>query len=88
MFHSPLEPEKLVTKRITGVQGETISTHCPPYPRPEAKVPRNHLWVEGDNSFHSVDSNTFGPISQALVVGKVIKVIWPITRLGANLQMN
>lgn len=88
VFHSPLDPERLVTKRIVGIQGEAITTKSPPYPRPHANVPRNHLWVEGDNLFHSIDSNTFGPISQALVVGKVISVVWPLSRLGADLHQN
>ncbi|CAH2350342.1 mitochondrial inner membrane protease subunit 2 [[Candida] railenensis] len=86
LFHSPLDPEKLVTKRIQGMQGETINTQSPPYPRPEARIPRNHLWVEGDNAFHSIDSNSFGAISQALVVGKVIGVIWPLARFGVDLS--
>ncbi|CAK7892045.1 mitochondrial inner membrane protease subunit 2 [[Candida] anglica] len=88
MFHSPQDPEKLVTKRIVATQGDSIRTHSPPYPRPEARVPRNHLWVEGDNTFHSIDSNTFGPISQGLVTGKVVAVIWPPSRFGADIIHN
>ena len=25
-------------------------------------VPKGHVWIEGDNYFHSRDSNTFGPV--------------------------
>lgn len=81
MFRSPNNPEKLVTKRITGLQGDTVFPHSPPYPKNQALIPRNHLWVEGDNTAHSVDSNTFGPISQGLVVGKVVAIIWPLSRM-------
>lgn len=84
MFRSPTDPEKLLTKRVVAVQGDVVIPRSTSYPRSEAVVPRNHLWVEGDNAFHSIDSNNFGPISQALVVGKVVSILWPLLRLGAD----
>ncbi|SGZ55310.1 CIC11C00000004405 [Sungouiella intermedia] len=85
MFHSPSDPEKLVTKRVVGLQGDVIIPRNKAYPRNQALIPRNHLWVEGDNAFHSIDSNDFGPISQALVVGKVVSVIWPFSRIATDI---
>ena len=37
-------------------------------------IPYNHLWVEGDagDPKKSIDSNTFGPISANLLVGRVL----------------
>lgn len=84
MLRSPYNPEKLLTKRIIGIQGDHIAPR-EEYPRRQATIPRNHLWVEGDNSFHSIDSNTFGPVSRGLVVGKVSRVLWPLSRFGADL---
>lgn len=84
LFKSPLDPEKILTKRVTGLQGETIRPRSPPYPKREVTIPRNHFWVEGDNSMHSIDSNTFGPISQGLVVGKARYIIWPLSRYGSD----
>lgn len=84
MLRSPYNPEKLLTKRIIGVQGDQIRPRDE-YPRKQAKIPRNHLWVEGDNPFHSIDSNTFGPISRGLVVGKVTSVLWPLSRIGTDI---
>lgn len=86
MFHSPSDPEKLVTKRVVGLQGDVIIPRSKMYPRSQARIPRNHLWVEGDNAFHSIDSNEFGPISQALVVGKVVSIIWPFSRIGTDIS--
>ena len=86
MFRSPQDPGKLLTKRVVGKQGDVVAPKSPPYPRLEAIVPRNHFWVEGDNTFHSIDSNNFGPISQALVVGKVVMVVWPLSRFGFNIS--
>lgn len=84
MLRSPSDPEKLLAKRVIGVQGDTIIPRDPKYPKEKALIPRNHLWVEGDNQFHSIDSNNFGPVSQGLVVGKVTNVIWPILRFGSD----
>lgn len=83
LFRSPLDPEKILTKRVIGIGGDMINC-TNKYPKPNTRVPRNHLWVEGDNEFHSIDSNNFGPISQALVIGKVVNIIWPMSRIGAS----
>lgn len=85
MFRSPNDPEKLVTKRVIGLQGDLILPREKTYPRSLVLIPRNHLWVEGDNAFHSIDSNNFGPISQGLVVGKVATIIWPLLRIGSDI---
>ncbi|XP_011312468.1 mitochondrial inner membrane protease subunit 2 isoform X3 [Fopius arisanus] len=44
------------------------------------RVPEGHCWVEGDNTNHSVDSNTFGPLSLGLVIAKATHVVWPPSR--------
>ncbi|CAN3373440.1 hypothetical protein DIURU_000369 [Diutina rugosa] len=85
MFRSPRDPEKILTKRVVAVAGDTVYPKQP-YPKQKAGVPRNHVWVEGDNYFHSIDSNTFGPISLGLVTGKVVAVVWPPSRWGADLS--
>ena len=43
-------------------------------------VPDGHIWVEGDNSINSRDSRDYGPVSAALVVGKVWMRLWPISK--------
>jgi hypothetical protein len=44
------------------------------------KVPQGCCWVEGDCAAHSVDSNYYGPIPAALLLGTVSLVIWPPER--------
>lgn len=78
LFRSPQNPEKVLCKRVKGVQGDMVLTRHP-YPRDQCHVPRSHLWVEGDN-VHSIDSNNFGPISSGLVIGKAATIIWPPSR--------
>jgi Signal peptidase, peptidase S26 len=34
-------------------------------------VPKGHLWIEGDNAAHSIDSRTFGPLPIGLVQGRI-----------------
>jgi mitochondrial inner membrane protease subunit 2 len=49
----------------------------------ELVVPRNHVWVESDNpDIKTVDSNVFGPIHVAMVIGKVERIVWPVERMG------
>ncbi|CAN3358102.1 mitochondrial inner membrane protease subunit 2 [Diutina catenulata] len=85
MFRSPHYPERLATKRVVAISGDTVYAKSP-YPKLKQSVPRNHVWVEGDNGFHTVDSNTYGPISVGLVVGKVVAVVWPPSRFGTDIS--
>lgn len=41
------------------------------------KIPKNHYWLEGDNSKASYDSRHYGPIDANAILGRVIYIIWP-----------
>ncbi|KAF6020529.1 IMMP1L [Bugula neritina] len=41
-------------------------------------IPTGYIWLRGDNSKTSHDSRFYGPVSQALVQGRVIYQIRPI----------
>ena len=41
------------------------------------RVPRGHLWLEGDNAAASVDSRHFGPAPAGLVEGKARLAVFP-----------
>lgn len=77
---SPMNPNQIHTKRIKGLALDSV---IPRYPDTRSKVliPLNHIWVEGDN-IHSVDSNTYGPVSTGMVVAKAVWIIWPLNRFG------
>jgi inner membrane protease subunit 2 len=81
---SPQHPEVLAIKRIIALEGDTVYTRAP-YPYPTAVVPRNHVWVEGDNKdgHKTLDSNYYGPIAKPLIVGKVTHVLLPWNSFGA-----
>ena len=66
-------------KRIVGLEGDVIRTRRP-YPKKHVVVPRGQVWAEGDEAFHSVDSNTYGPIPIALITAKVTHIVYPFGR--------
>ncbi|KAK6346879.1 hypothetical protein TWF696_006984 [Orbilia brochopaga] len=81
VYRSPTNPEVTAIKRIVGLENDVVATK-PPFPLGEVVVPRNHVWVEGDNNIHSHDSNHFGAISAHLIQAKVTHIIWPFSRQG------
>ena len=59
---SPTDPKAWVIKRIIAVEGDIVETR-PEYPDRNVIIPQNHFWVEGDEAFHSRDSNSYGPVA-------------------------
>lgn len=62
VYRSPIDPEVTAIKRVVALEGDLVITKKP-FPLGEVVIPRNHVWVEGDD-FHSHDSNHFGAVSK------------------------
>ncbi|XP_077592107.1 mitochondrial inner membrane protease subunit 2 isoform X1 [Stigmatopora nigra] len=75
---SPRNPEQKIIKRVIGLEGDFIRTLS--YKKRHVRVPDGHLWIEGDHHGHSLDSNTFGPVSLALLHGRASHIVWPPAR--------
>lgn len=46
------------------------------------QVPEGHCWIIGDNLGASRDSRFYGPLPLAMIKGKVIARVWPLSRRG------
>ncbi|KAL8453022.1 hypothetical protein Emag_002108 [Eimeria magna] len=80
LAHSP-EDACVVCKRIVAV-GDDIFIPDPPAeaafePQSIVVVPKNHVWLQGDNASMSHDSRNYGSVSEALLCGRVVCKIWP-----------
>ncbi|GFP84849.1 mitochondrial inner membrane protease subunit 1 [Phtheirospermum japonicum] len=78
---SPENPMKTITKRILGVEGDTVAFLAVPSRSnlsTSLVVPKSHVWIEGDNTYSSNNSRQLGPIPYSLVLGKV----WPPQDFG------
>ncbi|KZT56729.1 LexA/Signal peptidase [Calocera cornea HHB12733] len=86
---SPVRPDREVCKRVIGLPGDTVCVDPVGAARghggwedgaggrEHVVVPKGHVWVAGDNMSGSIDSRMFGPISLALIRGKVFYRLLP-----------
>ncbi|XP_004294185.1 PREDICTED: mitochondrial inner membrane protease subunit 1-like [Fragaria vesca subsp. vesca] len=65
---SPDNPKMMVAKRIIGLEGD--------------KVPKGHVWIQGDNTYESHDSRSHGPVPYGLIQGRVFCRVWPFDDFG------
>ncbi|KAG1458424.1 hypothetical protein G6F46_004475 [Rhizopus delemar] len=80
LLTSPDEPEKMITKRIIGLPGDIVQ-HLRKKDK-QVRIPQGHCWIEGDEAFHSKDSNSFGPVPIGLISAKAKYILWPPSRFG------
>lgn len=73
---SPVNPSTLLIKRLVALPHSIVRTLAP-YPESTVRVPQGSCWIEGDERYHSRDSNTFGPVPLGLVDSRVDWVLWP-----------
>ncbi|XP_038215352.1 mitochondrial inner membrane protease subunit 2 [Zerene cesonia] len=75
---SPKDPNQKIIKRVVALEGDIVSTLG--YKNQYVRVPEGHCWVEGDHTGHTLDSNTFGPVSLGLINAKAMFIVWPPNR--------
>ncbi|KAL3849368.1 hypothetical protein ACJIZ3_011250 [Penstemon smallii] len=85
LVKSPENPKKTITKRIIGVEGDTVSFLVDPANTDRFHsivVPKGHVWIQGDNIYASHDSRQLGPIPYGLILGRVFCRVWPPEDFG------
>lgn len=74
-YVSPLDPQRVVCKRILGLPGDTICVDPTGEKAPSTEhviVPAGHFWVGGDNAAWSRDSRDYGPVPMGLMKGRLV----------------
>ncbi|KAG1671880.1 hypothetical protein FOA52_003447 [Chlamydomonas sp. UWO 241] len=75
----PVDPKENIIKRVTAVGDQYVVVY-PDRDHTHVRrvlVPPGHMWIEGDNPAHSLDSRQYGPVPLALVKGVVVAQVWP-----------
>ncbi|KAH9486749.1 Mitochondrial inner membrane protease subunit 1 [Psilocybe cubensis] len=81
IVRSPIEPTKVICKRLIGLPGDIVCVDPSGvvYPSTEhVVVPKGHVWISGDNALASRDSRMYGPVPIGLVKGRVFARVWPL----------
>lgn len=71
---SPIEPERIICKRILGMPGDVVCVDPTGELAPSTEhvsVPKGHVWLSGDNAAYSRDSRTYGPVPMSLIQGRL-----------------
>ncbi|TFL06694.1 peptidase S24/S26A/S26B/S26C [Pterulicium gracile] len=79
-FRSPHYHHRIVCKRVVGLAGDIVCVDPTGLKFPSSVhvlVPKGHIWVAGDNAALSIDSRDYGPLSTALIRGKLFARVWP-----------
>jgi len=71
VFRSPLNPDELLVKRITGVAGDLVEGN-----HGKLIVPHDCYFVLGDNRANSFDSRQWGVLPGNRIVGRARMVLW------------
>ena len=84
-YVSPLDPTRVVCKRLIGLPGDVICVDptgkCAPSSE-HVVIPKGHVWTIGDNAEMSRDSREYGPVSMGLIRGRLAAKVWPLSSAG------
>lgn len=86
IYISPKDPEEFLIKRVIALERDLVQTDGrwaeETGNEDLVRIPRGHVWVQGDNLSNTVDSNKYGPVSLGLTIGVATHIIWPLARIS------
>lgn len=68
----PNNPRQYICKRVVGVHGDQLISGLF-----VQRIPKGHVWLEGDNKENSTDSRAYGPVPLGLVRGRAVCRLYP-----------
>jgi len=77
---SPVNPSRIICKRVIGLPGDVVCVDPTGIKAPSSEhvvVPKGHIWIAGDNASWSTDSRDYGPVSIALIRGRIAARVSP-----------
>lgn len=77
ILHSPVNTQKKVCKRVIAIENDRIYVK---HPNVFVQIPKNSVWVEGDNKEESYDSRNYGSVPTNMIIGRVFFLFDPFTK--------
>ncbi|XP_077558507.1 mitochondrial inner membrane protease subunit 1 isoform X2 [Haemaphysalis longicornis] len=68
----PNNPRQYICKRVVGVHGDQLVSGFF-----VQRIPKGHVWLEGDNKENSTDSRSYGPVPLGLIRGRAVCRVYP-----------
>uniref|UniRef100_A0A023FGV3 Mitochondrial inner membrane protease subunit n=1 Tax=Amblyomma cajennense TaxID=34607 RepID=A0A023FGV3_AMBCJ len=72
----PNNPKQNICKRVVAVHGDDLI-----YRSRRQRIPKGHVWLEGDNKANSTDSRSYGPVPVGLIRGRAVCRVYPYKRV-------
>lgn len=69
-------PRQRVCKRVLGLEGDVVDVPGMGEGQ-RVRVPKGHVWLQGDNALNSTDSRHYGPVPYATLRGRVVTKVYP-----------
>lgn len=93
VYDIPTKQGQWGCKRIVGMPGDLVCVvskgrdddtvfsqgEFATYSEDMIRVPEGHCWLAGDNLEWSTDSRIIGPLPLAMIKGKIVASIWPVS---------